>query len=106
MDHRQATRTPVSIPVMIYHHGLPEVIGVTRDVSVEGMFVCVEGAGFSRHAVVELEIPFDTSEGKSIHTRAMIVRVEPNGLAVAFDGEAAVRGGLRNIVESHAARQP
>lgn len=88
---------------MIYHHGLPEVTGVTRDVSVEGMFVCAGGAGFSRHTVVELEIPVGTGECKPIRTQVMIVRAEPEGLAVVFNGDVAVRGHVQSVIDSHTA---
>lgn len=103
MEHRCSKRVAKAVPVMIYRYGLPEVVGATRDIGSGGMFVCVGETEYKQNPIVDIEIPNDAGERNPIRMRAMIIRIEEDGLAITFNGEPATRKDLFHIIDSYKA---
>lgn len=65
MEHRWSERKPIEMEVALYYAPVGTIVGKTRDVSLEGMFVHTPGMELPLHA--ELEVSFVTSAGDQRH---------------------------------------
>lgn len=80
MEHRWSERKPIEMEVSLYYAPVGRVLGKTRDVSLEGMYVRIEGTELPLHA--ELEVSFVTRNGNSEHKHNMpayVVHENGNG---------------------------
>lgn len=65
MEHRWSERKPIEMEVALYYAPVGTIVGKTRDVSLEGMFVRAPGVELPMHA--ELEVSFKTRHGDQGH---------------------------------------
>lgn len=65
MEHRWSERKPIEMEVALYYAPVGTIVGKTRDVSLEGMYVHAPGVELPLHA--ELEVSFVTTSGSGKH---------------------------------------
>jgi hypothetical protein len=83
MEHRWSERKPIEMEVALYFAPVGTIIGKTRDVSLEGMFVHTSGTTFPQHA--ELEVSFVTGSGsdrQEHHLPAYVVHSTGEGVGL------------------------
>lgn len=84
MEHRWSERKPIEMEVALYYAPVGTIVGKTRDVSLEGMFVQTSGIDLPLHA--ELEVSFTTRNGngagKEHHMPAYVVHGGKNGVGL------------------------
>ncbi|MCC7329949.1 MAG: PilZ domain-containing protein [Gammaproteobacteria bacterium] len=87
MEHRCGDRHPLRMAVLLRAGGCNPVAGITREISISGMFVEVPAQFFRDHGVVELEasVPPSTGGLRVYRWRALVVRRTGAGLGLMFN---------------------
>ena len=83
MEHRWSERKPINMDVTMYYEPIGRIHGKTRNVSLEGMYIEIDGTYVPDQ--VELEISFVTQEGTQEHAHkvpAYVVHGGSNGIGV------------------------
>lgn len=83
MEHRWSERKPIEMEVALYYAPVGTIVGKTRDVSLEGMFVHTPGLELPLHA--ELEVSFVTRSGPDEHEHhlpAYVVHGDDEGVGL------------------------
>ncbi|NIR60965.1 MAG: PilZ domain-containing protein [Gammaproteobacteria bacterium] len=72
MEHRFYSRPPVTLPVVIYHWGIPVDTGRTRDLSIEGAQIEGVGVAFSPNTPLTLELRLDVGGRRKTYVAAVV----------------------------------
>ncbi|MEJ2644556.1 MAG: PilZ domain-containing protein [Gammaproteobacteria bacterium] len=83
MEHRWSARKPIAMDVELFYAPIGSVLGKTRDVSMEGMFVNTGGVFLPTHAKVEVSFRTAHRRGNRQHRVAGYV-VHGNGDGVGL----------------------
>lgn len=67
MEHRWNERKSLALDVQIYHQGVPVARCRTRDLSLDGMQLCVGPLGFYKNTPLDLEFTADDSGRRTTH---------------------------------------
>lgn len=86
MEHRLGARRAVRAAVVLHPPGAQPVTGLTREVSISGMFVEVPPQAFSGNAVVDVELTLPGgAELRTYRWQAMVIRQARDGVGLMFD---------------------
>lgn len=83
MEHRWSERKPIEMEVALHYAPVGTIIGKTRDVSLEGMYVRTPGVDLPLHA--ELEVTFVTQNASGTrehHMPAYVVHGSDEGVGL------------------------
>lgn len=68
-EHRWSTRKNISIDVSLYYPRVGIINGKTRNISLEGMFVELDGSPIPNKAILEVSFHSDAPGGKTTEHR-------------------------------------
>lgn len=97
MEHRCSIRKPLGIRVLIYKHGLPVQSGLSRNLSLGGVFVETGTYCWRRNECLEVE--FAAAGGCGFRLPALVVHQRQGGVGLMFDAlDADQRHRLRRLL--------
>jgi hypothetical protein len=85
-NRRACSRSPMDLPVTVYHHSAEAARGLLSDFSFAGAFIRTNA---QRHAIDDLvTLTFNVDDRLhdfTCHASATVVRTSPEGIGVIFD---------------------
>ena len=100
MEHRCSERWPIVIPVSIHRKEHPVVIGKTRNISLEGMFIETVSAHFDQNTCLEVELNTKLDhQSRRLRIPAVVARSSEQGIGIMFRSlSAESERALRNLI--------
>lgn len=96
MEHRLSERIAADYKALIYKLGLPVIVGRTRDISKNGVYVQCPIDGLSLHQVLEVELhTSDSASSRASRFTCYLARADEGGLALAIKEECQQRYASR-----------
>jgi hypothetical protein len=84
MEHRCSRRRPIEISVAINYRDVMLVLGRTRDISLDGMFVNTGRQKLPRNALVRVSLRIRDFGSWTGEAEAMVVHSDDDGLGLMF----------------------
>ena len=85
MEHRCSQRLPLVLPALIHRHEHPIVIGKTRNVCLEGMFIETDPAELDRNMCLEVVLVHKTNAGaRRLYVPTVVAHCAADGAGLMF----------------------
>ena len=86
VERRWSARKPIAMDVVIYEKGLPVATAVSRNVSLEGMYLETVWHLFCKGTALEAEFVIaDIREGRRYRLPVIVTHVSRRGFGLAFN---------------------
>lgn len=112
MEHRCSERLPLVLPALIHRQEHPIVIGKTRNVGLEGMFIETDPAVLTSNMCLEVVLVHKTSAGaRRLYLPVVIAHCAEDGAGLMFrslssEAEQTLRTLLNQARQSCAPATP